>query len=264
MKNRFIIGLLLMLGSATAIVTRLDAQSEITTVAGKKVQTTKIKWKNGNIKYEGQVNESGEPHGSGTFYNKEGKKVYEGPWYLGQRETSGPNGDIGILYREDGNTIKYEGMWSNDRPDGPGICYSENGTPIETHHDNGWRPRTKTHTGAIQISTEAKWGENYISWMHGLPESSYQKRLNFLRQLPATERLVEHPWFLGNVEVNQQYRVEKKDKLEKIPELTDSHLNKLLEDERLDKLTDTESNELSDISTMYIYSPVLFKDTAEI
>ena len=63
-------------------------------------------------------------------YKGKGKKIYsDGEYYIGQFKYGLKNGK-GILYSKDG-TIKYEGDWINDKRQGYGIYYLENGEYIK-------------------------------------------------------------------------------------------------------------------------------------
>ena len=74
----------------------------------------KIYYKNGNVKYEGELF-NGKPHGNGKFYYKNGNLRYVGQFVNGKKEGKG------IYYCKNGNY--YEGQWLNDHKNGKRILY---------------------------------------------------------------------------------------------------------------------------------------------
>ena len=75
-------------------------------------------WKDGNIVYEGQLNEQGKPHGKGTWFYPYG--TYKGGWKNGKKHGKGTS------KRSDGS-MAYKGGWKNNLQDGDGTFKYRNG-----------------------------------------------------------------------------------------------------------------------------------------
>ena len=76
-------------------------------------------WKEGELDYEGDVDENGKPHGRGKGMFSS-NNVYEGEWKNGLRHGKGTD--------ESDNGSSYDGQWKHDKRNGKGIT-------ITTHTD---------------------------------------------------------------------------------------------------------------------------------
>lgn len=72
--------------------------------------------------YEGR-HEDGDPDGRGTWYRRDGRKIYEGEWNKGYCHGHG------ILYGLNGQVKIYEGGWNKGYFHGRGILYGRDGEP---------------------------------------------------------------------------------------------------------------------------------------
>lgn len=229
MKQKFMIGLLLILGSAMTVSCCLAedtrANSETSTT---KSEIKQVYWNNGKLRYEGEMNGSGLPHGFGTFYNKDGIKVYEGNWKKGLREGNG------VLYwaTEYGTKERYHGQWEKDLPYRYGWYESKDGAFRMCDFQRETMERQK------------------MEWSIGLPIIG---RTEFLLALPLEDRTPEQPWFLGGISPNERYKYKCKISREHVKNLTDEYLE-----------SEKTWQEDSDITEMYTNHPLLFKDTEEI
>ena len=108
-------------------------------------------WKDGEIEYEGQLNEHGQPHGRGKrFYSN---ATYEGEWQNGQKHgkgtaeradgstsytggfRAGKRHGKGVMTYANGDT--YDGQWKNGRKDGKGTLKYHNGDVYKGEFSKG-------------------------------------------------------------------------------------------------------------------------------
>ena len=75
-------------------------------------------YRNGLLKYKGEVNLKKKYHGSGTLYDKDGSIIFSGQFYHGKKEGEG-------TYFID-NQAFYKGQWKNNRFEGRGLLYRTN------------------------------------------------------------------------------------------------------------------------------------------
>ena len=119
-------------------------------------------WKDGNIVYEGQLNEQGKPHGRGKEYYS--SATYEGEMRNGQKHGKGIwkradgsmsyNGEYkhgkrhgkGVMTYANGDI--YDGQWKNDQKDGKGKLKYHNGDVFKGKFSKGKKHGKGTHTYA--------------------------------------------------------------------------------------------------------------------
>lgn len=94
-------------------------------------------FKDGALFYEGTVDiKTGLPHGTGTAFDDEGQRIYEGEFDQGEFDGTGKE------YFENGR-VKYEGQWLDDQYHGKGKLFDETGRVIfEGQFDNGVGSKT--------------------------------------------------------------------------------------------------------------------------
>lgn len=81
-------------------------------------------FKDGALYYEGTVDvKTGLPHGTGTSFDDEGRRIYEGEFDQGEFD------GVGREYFENGK-VKYEGQWLDDQYHGKGKLFDETGRVI--------------------------------------------------------------------------------------------------------------------------------------
>ena len=90
----------------------------------------KIFYDNGNLKYEGFI-ENGKPNGQAIYYQTDGiTKIYDGQLKDGRYH------GFGILYHQNGETIKYIGFFKNNKFHGKGKL-DKDGTELYSEFQNG-------------------------------------------------------------------------------------------------------------------------------
>lgn len=94
-------------------------------------------FKDGALFYEGTVDiKTGLPHGTGTAFDDEGQRIYEGEFDQGEFDGTGKE------YFENG-LVKYEGQWLDDQYHGKGKLFDEAGRVIfEGLFENGVGSKT--------------------------------------------------------------------------------------------------------------------------
>ena len=121
----------------------------------------------GEGRYEGESNDKGEPHGSGTFYYDNGDK-YEGQWKDGKAH------GYGVLEEANGN--RYEGGWKDDLLHGEGTIYLSGGMRLIGQFDQSnfvkgewWSDEAAGPVGSdIPITIEPTAGNYEISYHDGI------------------------------------------------------------------------------------------------
>ena len=120
-------------------------------------------WNDGEIVYEGQLNEQGEPDGTGTSFHRE---TYDGDWRNGKRHGEGTAKMI------DGS-VSYKGGWKNDLPDGNGTFKYRNGSVYTggfragKMHGNGVMTYTNGTTYDGQWKNDKQDGQGTMKFHNG-------------------------------------------------------------------------------------------------
>ena len=164
-------------------------------IDGERIFKNQHFFKSGNIKYDGNWNNSisgqGTYHGQGKLYYENGKIEYDGSFnngsYHGQGKLYHENGNIkfdgnfnsgsyngqGKLYHENGN-IEYDGGWMNGNRHGQGTsCYGSS-----VYYEGGWKDDKYdgkgkkyyndhvNYVGHYENGEKHGYGEEYVSDMY--------------------------------------------------------------------------------------------------